>query len=267
MEPTKSIKAISAQKQNFSKYDPSGTDPNRYASVSNPKEADHYMHKRKKSIIPGLRVNVSTPERIAMIAAGSYLLYRVLKKNDKRKVLEGITAGTMLFRGISGYCPAYDAMSNSKILKGNEITISASLSVNKSVSEVYNTWRQLENLPQFLKHIHSVNAINDHISEWKANIPGGIGTVSWKAEILMDEPNQLLTWHSIPGSTINNSGKVRFYGNGNSTNVDITISYHAPLGAPGEAAARLLTPVFEKMLEKDIQGFKEYIEGINIGQA
>ena len=39
-------------KRNFSKYDVSGTDPNRYASVSNTKEADEYINTGKKSIIP-----------------------------------------------------------------------------------------------------------------------------------------------------------------------------------------------------------------------
>ena len=104
-------------KRNFSKYDPSGTDPNRYASVSNTKEADAYLHKGKKSIIPGLRVNVGKTERILMIAAGSYLLYRALKKKDTKKITEGITGGTMLFRGISGYCPAYDAIGRVGSLK------------------------------------------------------------------------------------------------------------------------------------------------------
>lgn len=94
-----------SEKQNFSKYDVSGTDPNRYASVSNTKEADSYLHKNKKSIVPGLRVNVSKTERVIMIAAGAYLLYRALKKKDSKpkKIAEGVTAGTMLFRGISGY--------------------------------------------------------------------------------------------------------------------------------------------------------------------
>jgi len=106
-------------KQNFSKYDPSGTDPNRYASITNAEEADEYLHKGKKSIIPGLRVNISTTERILMIAAGSYLLYRSIKKDDRKKITEGIAGGTMLFRGISGYCPAYDALNSSGIVKTN----------------------------------------------------------------------------------------------------------------------------------------------------
>lgn len=96
----------SSSKRNFSKYDVSGTDPNRYSSVSNIKEADIYLSQKEKSIIPGLIVNISKTERILMIVAGSYLLYRAL--NNSIKIGESIAAGTILFRGISGYCPAYD---------------------------------------------------------------------------------------------------------------------------------------------------------------
>lgn len=256
---TKANIATGNHKKNFSKYDTSGTDPNRYASVSNVSEAESYLHKGSKSIIPGFRVNVGKTERILMIAAGSYLLYRALKKNDKRKVAEGITAGTMLFRGISGYCPAYDAVNNSAKLKGNNVVVTSSLTIDKPVDEVYAAWRNLEDHPKFMSHLESVTAIDKYVSEWKAKGPAGIGTVSWKAEILMDEPNKLLSWHSMPGSTVNNSGKVKFTDNGESTTIEVTISYHAPLGKPGELAAKLFSPMFKKMLEKDIQNFKEFV--------
>lgn len=250
-------------KQNFSKYDPSGTDPNRYASVSNAQEADSYLHKHKKSIVPGLRVNIGKTERILMVAAGSYLLYRALTKKNDKKVLEGVAAGTMLFRGISGYCPAYDLIERSGKLTGNNVSITTSLTVAKPAIEVYNAWRQLENLPLFMSHLHSVSSTDDRTSEWKALIPGGLGTVSWKAEILMDEPARLLSWHSQPGSAIDNAGKVKFVSNGTSTDVEVTISYRAPMGKAGELAASLLTPVFEKMIRNDIESFKEYIEAGN----
>ncbi len=247
-------------KQNFSKYDPSGTDPNRYASVSNTQEADSYLHKNKKSIIPGLRVNVGKTERILMIAAGSYLLYRALTKKNDKKVLECVAAGTMLFRGISGYCPAYDVVERTGKLKSGNVSITTSLTVDKPVEEVYNAWRQLQNLPLFMTHLHSVMVIDTYKSEWKAKLPAGIGTVSWTAEILMDEPNKILSWHSMPGSSIDNAGKVRFRENGNATDLEVTISYHAPLGKAGELAGSLLTPVFEKMIHSDIENFKKYIE-------
>lgn len=251
-------------KRNFSKYDVSGTDPNRYASVSNTQEADEFLHKGKKSIIPGLRVNVGKTERILMIAAGSYLLYRALKKKDTKKVAEGITAGTMLFRGISGYCPAYDAINHVGSLKGDNIVATTSLTVNKPVEEVYAAWRNLQNHPLFMSHLESVTPITDYISEWKAKLVGSVGTVAWKAEILMDEPNKLLSWHSMPGSDVNNAGKVKFTDNGTSTDIEVTISYHAPLGKPGEVAAKLFNPIFEKKLQNDISNFKEYIENGSI---
>lgn len=255
-----SITNNDSSKRNFSKYDVSGTDPNRYASVSNIKEADSYINKGKKSIIPGLRVNVGTTERILMVAAGGYLLYRALKKKDNKKIAEGITGGTMLFRGISGYCPAYDAIAKTGVAKGDNITATASLTISKPVEEVYNAWRTLENHPLFMKHLDSVTVQDNYISDWKAKLPGGVGTISWKAEILMDEPNQILSWHSMPGSAIQNAGKVKFSGSGNSTDIEVTISYHAPLGKPGAFAAKLLNSKFEKMLETDIQNFKQYIE-------
>lgn len=248
------------QKKNFSKYDMSGTDPNRYAAVSNAKEADSYLHKGKKSIIPGLRVNVSKTERILMIAAGSYLLYKALKRKNNKKVMESITAGTMLTRGITGYCPAYDAIGRTGFLKGGNVSITTSLSVDRPVSEVYEAWRNLENLPLFMEHIENVSEINDNVSEWTARVPGGIAKLSWKAEILADKPNELLSWHSLPESTIHNAGKVKFKDNGTSTEVEVTITYHAPLGKAGEAAAKLLNPLFEGVVKKDIEQFKEYME-------
>lgn len=247
-------------KRNFSKYDVSGTDPNRYASVSNIKEADDYINKGKKSVIPGLRVNVGTAERIFMVAAGSYLLYRALKKNDNKKIAESITGGTMLFRGISGYCPAYAAMDKNGIAKGENVSATASLTINKPVDEVYAAWRDLEKHPLFMKHLDSVTVDNEYISDWKAKLPGGIGTVGWKAEILMDEPNKILSWHSMPGSALQNAGKVKFSDNGDSTNIEVTISYLPPLGKPGAYAAKLLNGKFEQILENDIQNFKAYIE-------
>lgn len=249
-----------SSKRNFSKYDLSGTDPNRYASVSNPAEADIYINKGKKSIVPGLRVNVGTAERIFMVAAGSYLLYRALKKKDQKKVAEGITGGTMLFRGISGYCPAYDALDKSNIVKGDNISVNASLTINKPVNEVYEAWRNLEQHPVFMKHLDSVVEESKFISSWKAKLPGGIASVGWKAEILMDEPGKILSWHSLPGSAVQNAGKVKFEDNGASTRIDVTISYHAPLGKPGELAAKLLNGKFQQMLQSDIENFKEFIE-------
>lgn len=240
-----------------SKLDKSGTDPNRYAGFY-PNESS--ASGNKGGIIPGLKTNISTVERVLMVAAGSYILYKALSGNEKNTT-KAIMGGTMFARGVSGYCPIYDMASNTNLMRSSNVNIRTTVTINRPVGEVYNFWRKLENLPRFMKHLSSVNELDNITSEWTAKGPAGVGQVSWKAQILMDEPNAMLSWHSLPGSTVDNAGKVRFKDlDGHSTELDVTISYHAPMGMAGQAAAKLLNPVFSKMVNTDLENLKDYLE-------
>lgn len=251
-------------KKIHSKIDSSGTDPNRYGGYYSQQDSERLAKtgsiEKKHSLIPGIEANVSTLERILMVAAGSYLLYSSLS-GKKKNIPMSIAAGGMLARGVSGYCPVYDA-TNSKggTLKSSNVNIRTSIKIDKPVAEVYAFWRQLDNLPKFMKHLDSVTEIDHLTSQWKASGPGGIGSLSWKAQILMDEKNKMLSWHSLPESTVDNAGKVLFKDLGGSTELDVTISYHAPLGVAGETAAKWLNPLFEKMVRNDIESLKSYLE-------
>ncbi|HEX8561525.1 MAG TPA: SRPBCC family protein [Flavobacterium sp.] len=264
----KTIKShgVADTKRSFSKIDATGTDPNRYASVSNPEEAEQFRNtlvkksKNSKTVVPGLTVNVGTFERILMVAAGSYLLYKALSGN-KKSVSKSVAGGTMLFRGVSGYCPVYDVIRKSGKLKATNVNIRTSVTIDKPAQEVYDFWRNLENLPKFMSHLKKVEEVDRITSEWTANGPGKIGQVSWRAQILMDEPGEMLSWSSLPGSTIDNAGKVVFRSAGESqTVIDVTISYHAPLGVAGEAAAKMLNPMFENIVTNDIENLKSVLE-------
>lgn len=205
--------------------------------------------------------NVSTLERIVMITGGAYLLYDGVSKN--KRIGEMSAGGAMLIRGISGYCPVYDAVDHLKNGKGTNVNIRTSSVVNKPVSEVYAFWRDLENLPKFMIHLESVEPISYTISKWTAKGPAGIGKLSWKAEIVKDEKERFISWNSLPDSTINNSGKVVFKPRGKATQIEVNISYHAPLGKAGEVAARLFNPYFEELVRSDIMNFKSYLESVH----
>lgn len=208
---------------------------------------------------PMIKNNVSTLERIIMVTSGAYLLYNGLKQKEK-DLTKSSLGGGMLLRGISGYCPVYDAVDHLKNDKTQNVNIRLSSFINKPVSEVYTFWRNLENLPKFMNHLESVKTIDSTISEWTAKGPAGIGTLTWKAEIVKDEKEKLLSWHSIADASIENAGKVVFKSKGIGTELDITISYHAPLGIAGEKAARLINPFFEKIVRDDVQNLKSYLE-------
>lgn len=215
-----------------------------------------------RNFLKHLNVNVSPAERGFSFLAGAYMMYDAIGK-EKKSSLEAILAGYLLYRGVSGNCFAYNAIGKTKPdNRSRNVNIQITQIVNKPRKQVYDFWRDLENLPLFMEHLENVNNLNDSISVWEANIPGGMGTVRWKSEIVKERPYELLGWQSLPGSSIENAGKVEFKDAGEfATEVHVVISYHAPGGIPGESAARLINPMFKEMVEEDIQNFKWFIEG------
>lgn len=214
-----------------------------------------------KSEASKLKTNVSALERILMVTSGGYLLYKGLSQEDKSMAKIG-SGGAMLLRGLSGYCPVYDAVDHLKNDKASNVNIRVNSIINKPIDEVYNFWRDVENLPKFMNHLESVKPLTYTTSKWTAKGPAGVGKLSWKAEIIKDEKNRLISWNSLPDSSVKNAGKIVFRPSGKGTEIIVTISYHAPLGIAGESAAKLLNPYFEKLVKDDIVNFKQYIESV-----
>ncbi len=211
------------------------------------------------SIIPKLEQNVASIERVISAAAGSYLLYSAL--TGKKSAVKALAGGFLLFRGATGYCPAYNVVQKSRTNPWGNILVQSSATVNQPKDEVYKFWRKLDNLPLFMKHLESVTVLDKKHAVWKAKIPGKLGTIEWKSEIVSDEPGRYISWKSLSGSDIHNSGIVKFKDAGNSTTeVHVELSYHAPAGVIGEGLGHLLNPVLEKIIHKDIENFREYIE-------
>lgn len=211
-------------------------------------------------------INVSNNERLFSAALGAFILSSglgKLTKNPIKGLVRTALGGYLLYRGMSGHCSLYSSMGKTKGVNHTDaINIRTSLIVNKPKDEVYAFWRKLENLPLFMKHLSSVTEIDSKHSHWEAVVPGNIGKVKWNAEIVKEEPGYLIGWQSIPNSMINNAGKVVFHDalNGEGTELEVVITYHAPAGELGAGLAKLLNPVFEKMVRTDVLEFKEYIE-------
>ena len=211
-------------------------------------------------------INVGQGERIASAAIGGYLLSSGLH-NLFRHPLSGLVktalGGYLLYRGVSGHCNLYSSLGKTKgVSQTSNINIRTGLIVNKPKDEVYAFWRKLENLPLFMKHLANVTEIDSKHSHWEAVVPGNIGKIKWNAEIVKEEPGSLIGWQSIPNSMINNAGKVTFHDalGGQGTELEVVISYHPPAGEIGSGIAKVLTPVFEKMIRQDVMSFKDYIE-------
>ena len=205
-------------------------------------------------------VNVSNNERLASVAFGLLLLSRGIKKFSFFKAALG---GYLVYRGASGHCFIYNQLQRAKYTSNTESeNIQTTFIVNKPKDEVYKFWRNLENLPRFMKHIKSVSEVDDKKSRWELNVPGNLTSVGWDAEIVKEEEGELIAWKSLPGATIDNAGKVTFKDalGHSGTELTVVITYKPPAGNVGSALAWLLQPLFKSKIEKDILGFKQYIE-------
>ena len=207
-------------------------------------------------------INVSDVERVLSTAAGTFLyVLSVSRKKSKLNALIRYGRLYMLYRGISGNCPIRASISKNEVEQHTPaVNIRTSLTINASRKFVYDTWRDLENLPHFLKHIKKIEVTDDIHSHWVMKTPGKLPSVEWNAEIIDQEDARELSWRSLPGSMIETAGKINFADTLDATQVFITISYRPPVGYIGSAIAKFLNSTLRKIIEDDIVKFKAYVE-------
>ena len=147
--------------------------------------------------------------------------------------------------------------------------VEVTLSVHRPAAEVYRFWRQLENLPLFMRHLESVEDRGDGTSRWVARTPGPAGLpldLSWHAEIVEEQEGRLLSWRSLPGSRVHNAGSVLFTPAPGDRGT--TVRMWMEIGPPGGDAARALAPFFETLTEhqvrEDLRRFKNLVEADEI---
>lgn len=211
------------------------------------------------------KINVGDTERLASMAGGALLLYLGLRKFNLSHLTLAASGGAMLYRGMTGYCPANERIGRDTASPPQEnapIEIETSLTVDQPRDEVYAFWRQLENLPRFMEHLSEVRVLDGGRSHWVAPVPGGFGHIEWDAEIVDEDEGRRLAWHSVEGADIANSGEVRFQNGpgGRGTEIHANIAYRPPAGSVGQAAAQFFNPAFGQMVKEDIRRFKQVAE-------
>jgi uncharacterized membrane protein len=168
---------------------------------------------------------------------------------------------TLTAAAIAGYA-LYKRMGKSSSPGKNAIFVSKSIMIDRPVGEIYRFWRNLENLPRAMSHLESVREHPNGRSHWTAKGPAG-RKVEWDAEILVDRENEIISWRSIEGADVPNEGTVRFkdVGNGQRTEVKVSLTYHPPGGALGAAIAKLFGEEPSQQVEEDLRRLKKELEG------
>ncbi|HEY2433186.1 MAG TPA: SRPBCC family protein [Vicinamibacterales bacterium] len=215
--------------------------------------------------------NISGLEKWVSIAAGTGLaLYGLSRLRGNGWLLAG-AGGLLLRRGITAHCDVYEAFGvntavspqNTRASLGGPrgINVLESVTIHRSLEELYRFWRNLENLPQFMRHLASVDKITDTISHWRARGPASM-VVEWDAEIYNEVANKLIAWRSLEGADVVSAGSVNFArtANGMGTRVTVHLQYSPPLGKLGAAVAKIFGADAASEIREDLQRFKQMVE-------
>lgn len=216
--------------------------------------------------------NISSPERWSTAVLGGGLATYGLLKRTPGSLALGAAGLYLIYRGSTGYCPAYAAAGVKNTAGGDQqavreklgavgIKVTHAVTILKPAADLYFFWRDFTNLPRIMDHLNAVTVQDGQKSHWVAKAPLG-KTVEWDAEIINEVPNELIAWQSLPGGDVDNAGSVTFKPapTGRGTELRVEISYAPPAGKVGATVARLLGEEPKKQLDDDLRHFKQLME-------
>ena len=172
-----------------------------------------------------------------------------------------ITGGLVLAGAGLAYAAGRMMMSSADDDVARDVHIETAITINRSPEELYAFWRELTNLPLFMKNLTSVTDLGGGRSHWVAKGIGG-SAVEWDAEIFNEIENELIAWRSLPEADVINAGSVRFESGpaGHGTFVRVTINYNPPAGMIGSTIAKIFGAEPKQLIHEDLRRLKQIIE-------
>lgn len=214
--------------------------------------------------------NVGTGERFGSILAGMPLVLFGLKRRSLKGLAMAAVGGELVYRGLTGHCPVFAIVGLNTAVRhnpfvgvkaGRGVKVEQSVTIDRPARELYEFWREFENLPRVMDHLLAVEDRGENRSHWTAK--GAFGsTLEWDAQVYNDRPGQLIAWRSLPGGQIDTAGSVRFeeLPEGRGSRVRVSLKYSPPGGKVAAKLADWLGQGLAAELAEDLRHFKQVME-------
>jgi uncharacterized membrane protein len=216
------------------------------------------------------RVNVGQAERAASGVVGAALLGYSLRPKRLRALLVPVGIG-LVRRAVTGHCEVNAALGRDSARRDEADTparverregtrIEQAVVIARPRDELFRFWRRFDNLPRFMDNLESVTVLDSRRSRWVAKGPLGF-RVEWEAEVDYEVPDELISWRSVPGSQVEQTGSVQFTpAPGGGTEVRTVLRYAAPAGRIGDSLAHILGEEPARQVADDLRRFKQVME-------
>ena len=221
-------------------------------------------------------VNVGGVERLVSAIGGGVLAAYGLRRRSGGGLALAALGVALARRGVTGHCPVYRGLHvstthdypgveqrhgpNAVLDAHRAIRVQRSVTIDRPRLELYQFWRNFENLPSVMRHLESVRVLDARLSRWRAAAPAGT-TVEWEAELYNEIPGELIAWRSFD-TMVPNAGSVRFADapGGRGTEVHVLLEYDPPAGRLGALVARLFGEHPGTQVREDLRRFKQVME-------
>jgi uncharacterized membrane protein len=199
----------------------------------------------------------------AMVLSGVALVALATKQGKPWRTIgaAALAGAPLAYRGATGHWPGSQPAPRQALDTAAEAeptpSIHTAFTIDKPRAELYAFWRQLENLPRFMKNLIEVTDLGNGRSHWVGKSALGL-KAQWDAEIVEEREGQFLSWRSLPGSMVSNAGTVSFEEspNGRGTIVRVTMEVGTGLGK----VASKLGGATQQEVREDLRRLKELME-------
>jgi uncharacterized membrane protein len=144
---------------------------------------------------------------------------------------------------------------------GDYAVTGRSVTIDRPREEIYAFWRDFSNLPKFMENIVNAGELEPGLSYWRIRAPLGM-SVEVRSRVVNDRPGEQIAWRSTEDSQIETEGKVMFRDapGGRGTIVEAVIAYKPPMGALGQAVAKLFSAEPSVQSRRDLKRLKMLLE-------
>jgi uncharacterized membrane protein len=140
------------------------------------------------------------------------------------------------------------------------IIVGKALRVNAPVERVFQTLANYTNFPQFMRNVREVRQESDGRSHWVVAGPAGM-PVEWDSITTRYEPDRVISWCSLPGSSVDHAGTIRVEPTDDGgTYLELRMSYSPPAGALGHVVAQLFGKDPKSEMDEDLMRLKSLLE-------
>lgn len=215
-----------------------------------------------------MTTNLGRWERIGSIVVGAGLLYMATRYASMKRSNQ-VLGVSMLARGLLGRCAVKRALLGTGAERTDTrrnlggaagIHVRESVIVRRPVHDVYRFWRRFDSFSRFLQHVERVDVLDAQRSHWVVRGPGGL-RFEWDAEIITDEPDELISWKSTEHADVVSAGSVVFRPLGpDRTQVAVHLQYAPPGGKVGRRIASVLGQDPNAQIRDDLDRLRTLLE-------